>query len=231
VDSVAVLTEKQIYDGYFDRIGGFPSGKIVHTLDEYDGSENCCIACTQLPYGYSESERRRILKEWISFLKNNPKTFRALHFNSHVPQRLFDAACCQENLVELRMKWGNYTDLSGLAQLKDLQYLYLGSCPGVTDLSYVVKKSDLIVLYLQNTKRILDYSPLQELQNLEQLTISGPDLGTIYMADKDFLLNMPNLRSVWFPNTSCRKCYSPEEQEYLRRTNIRGIYNQEWWKF
>lgn len=225
-----MLTEKQLSEGYFENIGGFPPAKIVHTSDEYDGSENCCIACTQLPYGYSDSERRRILKDWIHFLKNNPKTFRALHFNSHVPQRLFDAACCQENLVELRTKWGNYADLSGLAQLQELRYLCLGSFPGVMDLSHIAQKTELIVLYLENTKRILDYSPLQKLQKLQQLTISGPTLGNIYMADIDFLLNMPNLRSVWFPNTRYLKKYSQEEKERLRMTSIRGVYNQEWWK-
>lgn len=226
-----VLTEAQHQKGYFQNIGGFPPAKIIHTVAEYDGSERCCIACTQLQGQYSDSECRRIEKDWLHFLKHEPTVFTALHFNSHVPQRLFDAACCQKNLVELRTKWGNYGDLSGLANLDKLQYLYLGSCPKVSDLSPIAQKQDLIVLFMQNFKRLSDYSPLVSLKKLEQLVISGPTLADTPIADLNFLLHMPSLRSLWLPNTKIKKRYTPEEREILQATSIAGVYGQNWWTF
>jgi hypothetical protein len=68
-----------------------------------------------------------ILAEWFDFLRSNRKTFRALHFASRVPQNLFDAACCQDDLEELRFKWGAYSDLSAIKNLKNLKILYIGS--------------------------------------------------------------------------------------------------------
>lgn len=228
---MAILTDVQLQNGYFQRIGGFPPAKIIHTVAEYDGSEKCCIACTQLQGRYSDSECRRIEKDWLHFLKHEPTVFTALHFNSHVPQRLFDAICCQKNLMELRTKWGNYGDLSGLANLDKLQYLYLGSCPKVQDLTPITQKQELIVLFLQNFNRVSDYSPLANLKKLEQLIISGPTLADTPIAGLDFLLQMPNLRSLWLPNTRINTLHTPEEREQLRATGIVGVYGQKWWTF
>lgn len=188
---MGVLTDKQLQNGYFADIGGFPPAKSIHTVAEYDGSEQCCISCTQLQGRYTDSEGKRILEDWIYFLKDNPAAFRALHFNSHVPQALFDAICCQENLTELRLKRGNYSNLTGLTNLKHLQYLYLGSCPGVKDLTPITQCQELVVLYIENFKQITDYSILQKLNRLEQLVISGPILADVPVADVDFVRTCP----------------------------------------
>lgn len=226
---MGILTESQLNDGYFKDIGGFPPAKIVHTLAEYDGSEECCIACTQLQTQYSDSERKQILKDWIRFLQDHPTAFRRLHFNSHVPQSLFDAICYQKNLTELRLKWGNYHNLSSLRDLKKLQYLYLGSCSGVQDLAPITTRNKLIVLYIENFKQVTDYSSLHKLDMLEQLVISGPVLADVVVKDIDFLCDMRSLSSVWLPNVRIAKRYTDTEREKLRATNIRGIYNQQWW--
>lgn len=106
---MGILTETQIKEGYFYNLGCFPKARLV---TDYNGDDKLCIACTQLDYeGYSKSEQRKILTEWINFLQSNTKVFRALHFYSHVPQALFNAACCQENLIELRFKWESYSNL------------------------------------------------------------------------------------------------------------------------
>ncbi len=227
---MGVLSDKQLQKGYFHDIGGFEGKAFVHTVAEYDGSEDCCICCTQQPQ-WSDSETKRHVKEWICFLQEHPTAFRALHFNTHVPQALFDAVCCQTRLEELRIKWGRYTDLTKLANLDALRYLYLGSCPGVQDITPITTLQDLIVLYIENFKRVTDYSSLRSLQKLEQLTISGPILNTIHIQDVDFILSMPQLSSVWFPNTRFIKRYTDAERETLRASGIIGVYEQEWWTF
>ncbi len=212
---MAVLTEEQIKRIYFNSIGGFPPAKIIKEVKDYKGETHLCVACTQLDYHYSEFDKKRILAEWIDFLRINTKTLKALHFNSRVSQTLFDAACCQENLEELRFKWGAYSDLSALESLKNLKFLYIGSGAGVQDITSLGNLKNLIVLYIENFKRIEDYSPIAALDKLEQLIISGPLYGNTPIKDFEFLREMQSLVSIRFPNTTIRRKYTSEELDSI----------------
>jgi len=208
-------------------------------VKEYNGQQRICISCTQLPdsrypralprtvvsdgdpkiygkpEGYSPKEQKQILKEWIDFLQANPSTFKGLHFSSHVPQRLFDAACCQENLEELCFKWGNYKDLSALENLQSLKFLHIGSGAGVTDIQPMCNLKSLVVLNVENFKRVEDYSALTALENLEELVIQANILGRIAIKDLEFLRDMPSLRSFATGATTFRKKYTKVELESL----------------
>ena len=183
-----------------------------------------CIACTQLDnYGYNERKKKRVLIEWIDFLRTNTRVFNAVHFNSCVPQALFDAVCCQENLEELRFKWGTYSDLSALGNLKNIKFLYIGSGAKVQDITMLKNLKTLVVLHVENFKKIQDYSVLVALNKLEQLIISGPMLGVTPIKDLDFLPEMQKLLSFWNPDTTIRKKYTPEEFAALRAA-IPNVY-------
>ena len=217
--AMPVLTKKQIEHGYFNDIGGFPPlnetedrTNFAVKVEDYNGQKTLCICCTQLDaYGYNEREKKRVLAEWIDFLQANKHAFTALHFNSRVPQALFDAACCQENLEELRFKWGVYSDIAAIENLHNLKFLYIGSCPSVKEITPLIKLKKLVVLFAQNFNKIEDYSSLVLLNRLEQLIISGPTLGTTPIKDFEFLRQMPNLLSFWCPNTTIRKKYTADE--------------------
>ena len=224
---MAILTSEQLKNGYFRDIGGFPGVPVITTVSEYDGSGRACIACTQLSGRFTDRESRRILREWIDFLTSHPEEFHTLHFNTRVPQHLFDAVCAQRNLTELRCKWGPYTDLSGLRGLSQLEYLYLGSGASVQNLSPIPELENLHVLYVENFRKISDYSLLAQLSNLEQLVISGPDLGNITIGNLDFVCTMLHLRSIWLPNVILH--LTSAERNLLRSTGIQGIFDQEWW--
>ena len=222
-----ILNENQITKTYFEGIGGFPGLKIIHELQEYNCGGRACVACTQLNgekaslifsgiKTYSERDKKRIQREWIRYLSSEPTEFKALHFNSHVSQPLFNATCCQEALEELRFKWGSYTDLSALANLKRLRYLYIGSGAGITDITPLARLERLVVLHVEGFKKVEDYSPLANLKNLEQLVISGPNLGLTPVSDLEFLKDMPNLRSIWLCNVQYKKRFSAEELRGLR---------------
>ncbi len=223
---MSVLTQAQIEEGYFKDVGGFPpsdlrnqKGNFAQEVSDYRGQDKLCIACTQLDrLGDSERDKKRILVEWIDFLKGNTKMFKALHFNSRVPQALFDAACCQENLEELRFKWGAYTDLSALGNMKKLKFLYFGPGTSVKDISIIGDLENLIVLDIENLKHIEDYSHLRKLNRLEQLVISGPTIGVTPVKDLEFLRQMQSLVSVWLPNTTIKKKYTSNELEILRKS-------------
>jgi len=226
---MAMLSETQVKNVYFDIIGGFPPAKILKELKEYNDEDKICVACTQLDghhdyLGITAREKKWILNEWIDFFKSNPKELKALHFNSHVPKALFDAACCQENLQELRFKWGNYADLSALENLRNLKYLYIGSGASVQDITSLGKLKSLAVLHLVSFKKIEDYFPLTTLDNLEQLVIWGPMLGRTPVKDLEFLREMPNLRSISIGNVTLRKKYTQGELANLR-TSLPNLYD------
>ncbi|MCL2678876.1 MAG: leucine-rich repeat domain-containing protein [Dehalococcoidia bacterium] len=224
---MAVLNETQIQNKYFGEIGGFPSSKIIHELNEYNGEEQACIACTQLNgeevkiifsdvKSYTERDKKRILNEWLAFLRANTKALKALHFNSRVSQALFDAACCQENLEELRFKWGVYSELSALQKLNKLKFLYVGQGSSVQEIAVLGQLKNLVVLHVEAFKKIDDYSPLITLNNLEQLVITGPILGTTPIRDLEFLREMKNLRSISLSNVTIKRKYTPNELDNLR---------------
>lgn len=143
---------------------------------------------------------------------------------------MFDAACCQENLEELRFKWGAYTDLTALESLKRLKYLYIGSGAGVRDITSLRNLKNLIVLFVENFKRIEDYSLITALEKLEQLVISGPTLANTPIKDLEFLYEMRSLVSIWIPNTTIRIKYTSEQLENLRISlpNLYPIYDCIW---
>jgi len=224
---MAVLTEMQMKKEYFDKVGGFTMSKIIHELNEYNGDEQVCIACTQLngkeitmlfsdKKSYSDGDKKRILKEWINFLRTDTEKLKKLHFNSSVSQILFDAACFQQNLEELRFKWGVYSNLSALENLRKLKYLYIGQGSHVQDITILGKLNKLVVLHVEAFKKIEDYSPLSALDNLEQLVITGPMLGRTPIKDLEFLRDMPNLRSISISNVAIRKNYNYQEISNLR---------------
>jgi len=216
-----ILCESQVTKTYFDIIGGFPPAEILNEFKDYKGEERVCVACTQLDshhayLGHSKSDLKRILKEWLNFFRSNTKQIKALHFNTRVSQELFDAACCQENLEELRFKWGGYSDLSSLKNLCQLKFLYIGQGSSVQDITILGEMKNLAVLHIEAFKKIEDFSPLASLDNLEQLVIVGPTLGRTPVSDLEFLRIMPNLRSVLVSNITLRKKYTSEELAGLR---------------
>jgi len=216
-----ILDNEQVKRNHFNVIGGFPEAKnIKNELKEYNGEEDLCIACTQLDshrdyWHLTARERKKILQDWIDFLTNNPTAIKRLHFNSHVPQALFNAACCRQNLVELRCKWGNYPDLTPLEKLDKLNFLYLGG-GRVKDITPITKLRNLAVLELQGFRQVEDYSPLTALDKLEQLVIFPTILSYIPMQDLEFLRDMPNLRAFSTHNVTLRRKYTRNEIAALR---------------
>lgn len=236
-----ILSDKQLKGGYFDVVGGFPNGKYLHELKDYNGEKYACICCTQLSFRdhndwkkgyYSEKEKKLIFNEWVDFLTNNPDSnLEAIHFNHAVPQKLLEAACCQKNLKELRLKWGRYSDLTPLKKLEKLQYLFLGGRgSGVTDISVLGELKNLVVLEMEYFSKIEDYSILANLTSLEQLVITGTVSSCAPMKDFDFLRNMPNLRSIFLGRVRVKKRYTQDELDELRRCvpNLYDIDNRIW---
>ena len=217
-----VLSEQEMIKCYRNAMSMLPAGiNTITELKDYNSEDKIRIFCTQLDHHYRpyegspkclpEREKKRILNEWIDFLRKNTKALKMLHFCSRVPQALFDAACCQENLEAVHFKWGTYQDLSGLERLSKLKFLYIGSGAGVCNISSISKAKALVGLSLENFKRIEDYSLLTSLPNIAMLDIFSNLFGRIAVKDLDFLLNMPNLLSFAVSGATIRKKYTDED--------------------
>lgn len=179
----------------------------VHTVADYTSGDSAYIVATQVdfhdvngvPIPYTDSEKRKIVKEWCNFLVSNPTVFRRLYFRSRVPQELFDAACQQVNLETLHFKWGPYRDISALRNLKKLRVLYIGTGASVTSIEPLGDLDHLRALQIENFQKIEDYAALGRLTNLEMLEIFPATLQTIHISNLDFLKSLTSLRSVWIP--------------------------------
>ena len=106
-----------------------------------------------------------------------------------MPQKLFDAVCCQRNLKSLHIKWGSYESLDALANLSSLKSLFIGSGANVKSIAPIAKLASLESLAVENFQKVNDYSALANLQNLKSLEISGDGLSLkfIHIESLEFL--------------------------------------------
>jgi hypothetical protein len=172
---------------------------VARTVAEYRGGRELSVNCTQLSArdGFpSPSARQRVVEDWCRFLESHPKTFTRLSFGTRMPQELFDAACCQVNLVRLDINWSACADLSSIAGLQKLRLLEIGSGASIRSLAPLTSLQGLIGLSLGNLQKITDYSSLARLRKLQSLTIEGNALGpqSIRIDSLSFLERMTQLR-------------------------------------
>ena len=174
-------------------------------VTDYNGGDNVCINATQLGFHevngeqklYTEHEKRKIVQKWCEFLSSNPTQFRRLYFRTRVPQDLFNAACQQLNLETLHVKWGPYTDISSLSNLKKLRVLYLGSGAAIKSIDVLGELKSIRALQIENFQKIEDFSILGRLTNLEMLEIFPRPLQLIHISNLKFLESMTSLRHLW----------------------------------
>ena len=185
--------------------------KTIQTVEKYNGEKSVSLGCTQLDEEEfpKQSQRKKILNDWINFFQNNPNAVENLHFTTRMNQQLFDAICCQKNLTELHIKWGAYPDLSNIANLQKLECLVLCAGASTKDISPLGKLTKLEALHL-STVGAHDYSALGNLHSLKQLGIhSGMD-NYIKVNDLNFLYELKELKN--FHTTGFRlidRDYSP----------------------
>lgn len=217
------LSQKQIKYGFYYYFKDEPNKpKSVVELSEYHGQRELTINCTQLNSSYKPKDKKRIVGEWITFLKENPKAFSKLTFGTRMTQELFDAVCHQQDLLDLEIKWGAYKDLSLIQNLSNLSLLYLGSGAGVESIEAICKIPHLKGLYVENFKKITNYSCFTQLKELESLTICGDGLGPQYIQveDVDFLKDMKQLK---FLQLTTVRLKSKDYRPILNLSNLQHL--------
>lgn len=168
----------------------------IQTVDEYHGENVVVLACTDLSKAKypTQGQRKKILNEWIDFLRSNPNAIDNLHCVTRMNQQLFDAICCQKNLFELNIKWGMYPSLSKITNLQRLECLMLCAGASTKDISPIGELTQLEALCL-STVGVHDYSPLSHLHGLKELGIhSGMD-NLVKVNDLKFLYQLIELKN------------------------------------
>lgn len=191
--------------------------KRITELTKYKGESEIILQCTQLsgyenPKYESAQVKKQVLNDWINFFINNPNSFTKIIFTSNTTQELLNAVCCQGNLKYLQIKSGNYSDISQIEKLSQLEYLSITSGSSIEDILPLSKLDSLIALKLWYFPKITDYSCLKHLKHLEALDIEGdgnsPRKTTI--ESLEFVTKLQNLRRFTWETINVKdKDYTP----------------------
>lgn len=174
------------------------ANKIITRLAEYEGQTTVVVAATQLGSDYTDSEARRIVKEWEEFLSFGPSPIRDLQFVTRTPKRLFEALRGQTQLHGLKVKWGDYADLTPLTGMTHLRRLHLRGASSVQDVQPLASLVGVEDLMIEDLRRVRDLSPLANMSGVTDLELGG-DWMTPRVARVEsfgFLRRMPQLRKL-----------------------------------
>jgi len=213
--------------------------KVVE-VREYEGETAIDLAATQLGSGYSETRKRQIVDEWVTFFGSGPTPIRSLRFLTRTPKRLFAALSAQSQLTALQVKWGDYDDLHVLSGMAGLVSLRLRGASSVQDLRPLAGLQVVETLQVEGLRGLLDASPVGQMRSVTDLELGGnwmtpknvriisagflaemPQLQrlllhTLIVDDLDYhpLLSLPNLQKVRVMET---RGMSPSKEELIER--------------
>ena len=168
----------------------------LYVCEDYDGAETVKLTCTQHS-GVSEYQQKQITSAWAKFLQKEQYPMKTVQFCTRTPKAIFEAICTQRSVTSLRFKWLAVSDISAIAQMKQLKALQIELGSSITDLSPIGELTELETLVLGSTVKITDYSLLGRLKNLKELVIcSYPTRvpGDVMTMESDaFLTELPDL--------------------------------------
>ncbi len=148
-------------------------GPLVTTVSEYAGTSTVKVSATQLGTKYSARQARKIVDEWCDFFAAGPTPISRLAFTSRTPKRLFATLGGQTQLTALAVKWGDYDDLSPVAEMHDLTELWLGGASSVHTLVPLAGLTRLHSLGIEGLRHAHDLTPLGSLSSLQNLDVGG----------------------------------------------------------
>jgi hypothetical protein len=200
--------------------------KVVTEVSEYVGAERILLSPTQLytdEFGRTipRSRLKKIVDEWCDFFEASTTSIRYLEITSRAPKRLVSALRGQTQLRGLDIKWGDYDNVSPVAGMPDLWTLNLGGASGLTDITALRSASSLRVLALEDCRRLTDFSPLGDLDTLEELSLtSGFGSASLTVPTIGFVRGMTGLRRLLVGARVLDEDYSP----LLARTDLEELW-------
>lgn len=188
-------------------------------LSEYDGSARATIAPTQLSYDsfgreIPRSRRTKIVDEWCEFFASAASPIRYLTIASRAPKRLVSSLAAQTQLRGIRIKWGDYDDISPFGAMQNLWTADFDGATAVTNIEPLASAGALRILRLGDARRLRDYTPLARLRAIEQLTLVGGQVPSI-----GFVREMTTLRQLDLATKVLDGDFSP----LLARTDLERL--------
>ena len=154
-------------------VSRWDSTPIITAADQYDGQASIRISATQLGVAYSARAAAKIVDDWVVFFNSGVSAVREIQFTSRTPKRLFDSLKSQTQLVSLQIKWGDYVDLSVLADMSRLQALVLNGASCVETVEPLSGLHALELLHIDALRRTADLSALGALVSVTDLSLGG----------------------------------------------------------
>jgi hypothetical protein len=199
----------------------------IVTVAEYAGQPEVRVRATQLGASYSEAAARRVVDDWVAFFSRGESPIQRLEFTTRTPRRLFEALSVQCQLTSLRVKWGDYGDLSPLAGLTELAELELRGATNVSQVGTLSRLTKLRLLAIEGFKQIEDPSPLGDLALLNDLELGGDWRANrnAHLPTISFLPHLPNLTDLLLHTLVVDdKDYSPLlELPRLQRVRVMSV--------
>lgn len=204
---------------------------MITRVVEYEGQSAVAIAATQLSgTGYTDSQARRIVKEWEDFFASGPSPITDLAFVTRTPKRLLAALQGQTQLGALKLKWGDYADLTPRIGVKALHRLHLGGASTVHDLRPLGELSAVHELSVEGLRRVQDLSPIAAMRAVTNLELGGDWIAprVAHVASFAFLRLMPQLRKLLLHTIAADdRDYSPilelPNLTWVRVMQVRGM--------
>lgn len=166
------LSEKDIRYGVWHQWGELALLKQAEVTLPQDykprAKLNLWITQTKL----SDYQQKKNIDEWCQKLPQLAEV-KSLWFPSKVSQKIFDAVCQMPNLETLWIKWSGIKSIDGLANLKTLKHLFIGSSPEVENIDVLGRLTWLETLEIENFKKFSDFSVLENLNGLQGLGVNG----------------------------------------------------------
>lgn len=174
---------------------GDPQPKYLERVEDYHGQKSFTLACTQR-LDCTAAEQTKSVNAWCELFRNEQLAIDKLWVTTRISQTILDAICCQKELNGLWIKWGVYNDISGLANISNLEYLHLGGGASLENIDVLSKLTKLKAFESYKLLSIHDYSLLAGLPNLIDLEISGDPFSSmqrVILHSLGFLRDMPGL--------------------------------------
>lgn len=173
---------------------------------EYSGEDRVSIGMWSS--AGTRTEQLAVLEEWVEFLRT-PRPIVQLHLSGWSNDRMVRALAAQTNLVDLRIEWGRYSDLSVIGSLRQLEMLRLGWATSLTDLTPLMSLGRVHTLRVEGSARLRDYAPLGTLTALRDLQVGVATEGKTLVDSLEFVRHLRGLRAFsWTPGVAGND-YSP----------------------
>lgn len=185
--------------------------RTIERPSEYKNDEAVCVEATQND-ALTATQKKKLVQEWVDFFEAGPTPLKRLDFTTRTPRRLFESLQHQTQLEDLRLKWGDYSDLSPILSMPNLHTLKFQSAPAVKTLEPLTGNATIHTLQINGLRDAHDMNPIGTMTSLQTLHLGGDgnSLRIAHIDSLEFIHNLPQLEELMLQGLIVdSKDYSP----------------------